>query len=75
MADTINKKPALLILIFGATCTAIALYSAVIYYYVDMQINDDRRINIIGRQAHADAEDYEKTSSCTGMRKSEKSRY
>jgi hypothetical protein len=50
MADTKKKKPSLLILIFGAVCAAIALYSAVIYYYVDMQINDDRRINIIGRQ-------------------------
>lgn len=44
------KKPAFAILLFGAACAAIALYSAVIYTYVDMQINDDRRINIIGRQ-------------------------
>jgi hypothetical protein len=50
MADTKRKKPAQLLLIFGAVSTAIALYSAVIYYFVDMQINDDRRINIIGRQ-------------------------
>jgi hypothetical protein len=50
MADTKRKKPAHLLLIFGAVSSAIALYSAVIYYYVDMQINDDRRINIIGRQ-------------------------